>query len=89
MEISVAILISIVSVSFSIFFGLKNNKRSDTKEIEDRVKANTEINMKLDNISNTTSEIRQEVLSIKSDVKDHENRITKLEAKFDAEHDKE
>lgn len=40
-EISTAIIISVVSVAFSIFFGLKNNKRSDTKDIEERVKQNT------------------------------------------------
>ena len=38
MSIEIALLISIVSVCFSVFFGLKNNKRSDTKDIEERVK---------------------------------------------------
>lgn len=60
-EISTAIIISVVSVAFSIFFGLKNNKRSDTKDIEERVRQNTKINMKLDNISSLSEDIKSEI----------------------------
>lgn len=60
-EISTAIIISVVSVAFSIFFGLKNNKRSDTKDIEERVRQNTQINMKLDNISSLSEDIKSEI----------------------------
>lgn len=62
-EISTAIIISVVSVAFSIFFGLKNNKRSDTKDIEERVRQNTQINMKLDNISSLSEDIKSEIFS--------------------------
>ena len=38
MDIStISIMISIVSVSFAVFFGLKNNRRSDEKEIAERI----------------------------------------------------
>ena len=70
-EISTAIIISVVSVAFSIFFGLKNNKRSDTKDIEERVKQNTKINMKLDNISSLSEDIKS--------VKSAHRRIDTLE----------
>ena len=46
MTIEIALLISIVSVAFSIFFGIKNSRRADTKDIEERVKENTRINVK-------------------------------------------
>ena len=49
-EVSTAIIISVLSLGFSVFMGLKSNKRTDTKDIEDRVKENTRINMKLDAI---------------------------------------
>jgi len=61
----IAVIISIISVAFSVFFGFfslsfnsKNDKRSDRVELEERVKENTRINMKLDAISNNTTEIR-------------------------------
>ena len=39
MDIStISIMISIVSVSFAVFFGLKNNRRSDEKEIAPNIK---------------------------------------------------
>ena len=45
-DVSAAIVISVLSLAFSVFMGVKNNKRSDTKDIEERVKDNTKINMK-------------------------------------------
>lgn len=78
-EISTAIIISVVSVAFSIFFGLKNNKRSDTKDIEERVRQNTKINMKLDNISSLSKEIKSEISQMKDKLDSNNGRIIKLE----------
>ena len=78
-EISTAIIISVVSVAFSIFFGLKNNKRSDTKDIEERVRQNTKINMKLDNISSLSEDIKSEISHMKDKLDSHNGRIIKLE----------
>lgn len=86
MTVEVALIISIVSVVFSVFFGLKNNKRTDTKDIEERVKENTRINFKLDNISTTTQEIKTEISSVREDVKSHNDRIIKLEESCKSAH---
>lgn len=77
--IEITLLISIVSVGFSIFFGLKNSKRTDTKDLEERVKENTRINIKLDNIGQTTQEIKSEISSMREDIRSHNDRIIKLE----------
>lgn len=79
MTVELALVISVVSVAFSIFFGLKNNKRSDTKDIEERVKENTRINMKLDNISSSTQEIKEQISSLVRDVQKHGDRLVKVE----------
>lgn len=79
MTIELALLISIVSVCFSIGFGLKNNKRTDTKDIEERVKENTRINTKLDSICQDTKEIKVEIASMRDDIKSHNDRIIKVE----------
>ena len=50
MTIEIALLISIVSVAFSIFFGLKNSRKSDEKDIADRIARDTRTDMKLDEI---------------------------------------
>lgn len=86
MTIEVALLISIVSVCFSIFFGLKNNKRSDTKDIEERVKENTRINMKLDSIASNTTEIKNEVSEMRKEINLHGDRIIKVEESVKSAH---
>lgn len=86
MSIEIALLISIVSVCFSVFFGLKNNKRSDTKDIEERVKENTRINMKLDNIASNTNEIKNEVSEMRKEINLHGDRIIKVEESVKSAH---
>ena len=82
----VAIIISIISVTFSIFFGIislvlniKNNRRTDNSDLEDRVRENTRINMKLDAISSNTKEIKDEVVEMRKELNSHDNRIIKVE----------
>lgn len=79
MTVELALIVSIVSVAFSIFFGLKNNKRTDTKDIEERVKENTRINLKLDDIANTIREVKSEISSLKEEMQNHNDRIIKVE----------
>jgi peptidoglycan hydrolase CwlO-like protein len=86
MTIEIALLISIISVSFSMFFGLKNNKKSDQKEIAERIARDTRTDMKLDEISKDVKDVKETVRNIQNDVKDHEGRIVKLEASYKAEH---
>ena len=86
MTIEIALLISIVSVAFSIFFGIKNSRRTDTKDIEERVKENTRINVKLDNITQTTQEIKSERSSMRKDIKSHNDRLIKLEESVKSAH---
>ena len=78
-EISTAIIISVLSLGFSVFMGLKSNKRTDTKDIEERVKENTRINMKLDAISNNTTDIKNEVSEMRKEINSHDSRIVKVE----------
>ena len=86
MTIEIALLISIVSVAFSIFFGLKNSRKSDEKDIADRIARDTRTDMKLDEISCNVREVKETVKNIQNEIKDHEGRIVKLEASYKAEH---
>jgi predicted nuclease with TOPRIM domain len=79
MQVEIAVLISIVSVAFSVFFGIKNNKRSDTKDIEERVRNDTKINVKLDNISSTIQDVKSEISSIREEMKSYNERLVKVE----------
>lgn len=86
MQVEVAYLVSILSLAFSIFFGLKSSKRTDTKDIEERVKDNTRINMKLDNIAGTTQEIKLEISSMREEINSHNDKIIKMEQSLKSAH---
>ena len=85
-EISTAIIISVLSLGFSVFMGLKSNKRTDNTELEERVRENTRINMKLDAISNNTTEIKNEVSEMRKEINSHDNRIIKVEESVKSAH---
>lgn len=86
MKVDISLIISLISVAFAIFFGLKNSKRTDVKDIEERVKENTKINVKLDNIGQTTQDIKSEISSMRDDIKSHNDRIIKLEESCKSAH---
>lgn len=86
MTIEVALLVSVTSLAFSIFFGIKNNKRSDAKEIEARVRENTKINMKLDNITSNTTDIKNEISEMRREINSHDNRLVKVEDSVKSAH---
>lgn len=80
------ILVSTVALCFSIFMGLKGNKKSDENDIVERIARETRTEMKLDEMSKDIKEIKETVKNIQNDVKDHEGRIVKLEASLKALH---
>jgi septal ring factor EnvC (AmiA/AmiB activator) len=86
MTVEVAVLISMVSVAFSVYFGLKNNKRSDTKEIEERVRQDTIINTKLDSISQSIQEIKADIASMHSELNSHNDRLIVVEQSIKSAH---
>ena len=85
-EITLAVLVSIASLSFSVYMGLRNSRKSDEKDIAQRIARDTRTEMKLDEIGNDVKEVKETVKNIQNDVKDHEGRIVKLEASYKAEH---
>lgn len=85
-QVSIAILISIVSVAFSIFFGLKNTQRTDSKDLEQRIRADERINMKLDEISRNCNDTRSDLTGMKDDIKRIDHRLVKAEQSAKSAH---
>lgn len=77
MSIEITILISVVSVSSAVFFGLKNMKRADKDDISKQAERNAEINVKLDNLLSMVS-------NMQADVKELSSRLTKDEKDTEA-----
>ena len=86
MTIEVTILISVVSVSFAIYTGLKNLKRADTSAIEARAKETATFNVKLDNIATDCREIKADMSSVKRDVQQLSERLVVVEQSVKSAH---
>lgn len=86
MRVEVAFLISLVSVAFSVYFGLKNSKRSDEKEIEARVANDTRINVKLDDIGMNVKDIKGDLVSVKKDIQSIDKRLIIVEQSTKSAH---
>lgn len=86
MSIELTILISVVSVAFAIFFGLKTNHRNDVKDIEDRAAENARVNIKLDNISNAVNDIKYDISATKKKVEEMDKRLIIAEQSVKSAH---
>ena len=86
MTIEVALLISVVSLCVSAYLGFKGAHRTDAKDIEERAKENAMINFKLDNIGQTTKDIRADISSLHNEIKVHNDRLIKVEESLKSAH---
>lgn len=86
MTIEITILVSLVSVAFAIFFGLKSNRREDVKVIEERATRNAEINYKLDSISNNVNDIKYDISATRKKVEDIDKRLVIVEQSSKSAH---
>lgn len=75
----VTILISVVSVAFALYSGISNLKRN--KAADDRKEASemTTVIVKLENISKDTGEIKNDIKSVKDEVKHNSESIIRLD----------
>lgn len=75
----ITVLISASALLFSVFSWFKNSGKVDQKEIIERTKENTTINMKLDSILSTIADIKNDYTQIRKEVLDQDKRIVKVE----------
>ncbi len=79
MTIEVALLLSFLSIFFAIFFGAismrRNQKADDKREQSDM----TTVIVKLESISADTNEIKNDIKSLKSDVRHNSENIIRLD----------
>lgn len=86
MTIELALVISIVSVSFAVCFGLKNNKRAETSEVEKKAVETATINVKLDGIAGDVRDIKYDMTAVKRDVQGLTERMIVVEQSTKSAH---
>ena len=86
MTVEVALLVSVTSLFFSIYFNIRNSKRSDSSEIEQKARETAIINVKLDNIGNDVRDIKHDISAVKDDVKNLTERVVVVEQSTKSAH---
>jgi septal ring factor EnvC (AmiA/AmiB activator) len=79
MTIEIALLISIVSVAFSVISGIVNMNRNKSADDKHEATELTTILVKLENISNDTTEIKSDIKGVKDDIKHHSEQIIRMD----------
>lgn len=79
MSIELSILISIISVSAAIYFGLANKRRNDTGDISREISEHTTVCIKLETISENVKDVKSNVSEMKTDISKLTERLIRLE----------
>lgn len=86
MTIEVALLISVISVSFAIYTGLSNKKRNEASDIRKDATETATINVKLDTINRGVDDIKIEQKTISKDIKELSDRVLVVEQSAKSAH---
>ena len=76
---SVALIVTIISVCFAIYFGCKSAKRNDNSDVENKAIERATINVKLDQIGGDVRDIKYDVTGVKKDLQTLSERVVKVE----------
>lgn len=76
------IIISAVSVAFAIYMGLRGNRRVDSEDREERIRTETRMDVKLNDVLSAAKDTRDCVKELQKDMQEHNNRIITLEGKL-------
>lgn len=82
----ITIVIAALSLSLSTYVALRNNRKSDDKDIADKVARDTRIDLKLEEISNYVREIRDDNTELKRQFTDMNKQLVIVEQSVKSAH---
>ena len=83
--ITLATLISVVSVSFAVYFGIKSKKRADDSEVETRTEKLTRLEEKIDALSQNFEKFADEIKKEIRDMRKNYDEIKTEQVKLQTE----
>jgi peptidoglycan hydrolase CwlO-like protein len=86
MTIEIALLISIISVAFGVYSGIKNMSRNNRNDTVNETSQMTTVMVKLENIADGIHEIKSDMRTVKSDVDHLRERLTIVEQSVKSAH---
>lgn len=84
--VAVTILISVLSLCFSVFFGLSSRGKSNREDIEAEAYRDATVNAKLDAVVKGNADIKYDLNSMKKDQQDFNSRLIKVEQSTSSAH---
>lgn len=79
MTVEVALLLSGLSVSAALYFGVRNAKRNDEKDLKEETAQVTTVIVKLETLLTLMTETKEELGGVKEDVKEYIERLIRCE----------
>jgi len=86
MNAQLTILISALSVSVALYFGLKGSKRTERQDARNEAAEMTTVIVKLEYIGNGINEIKTDMRGIKGDITDLQGRMIRVEQSVKSAH---
>lgn len=83
---TIAIVISIISLIITTYFAYKNSNRQDTETTEEKAKEQAIINVKLDTIATDVRDIKYDISETKRQVQEHDKAIALLNSSLKSLH---
>lgn len=80
------IAIAALSLSLSTYVAIRNNRKSNDKDIADKVARDTKINCKLDEISSDVKDVKYDMSATRSKVEDMDKRLVVVEQSVKSAH---
>ncbi len=84
MTLELSLIISGMALAFSVFFGLATYRRNQRTDTQKDASEMTTVLIKLENISAGITEIKSELNSVKSEIKEMNHRVTIIEQSLKA-----
>lgn len=86
MTIEVSLLLTGISVAFAIYFGINTKHRNEKQDEQKTAATNTEVMMKLENISDDLKDIKAENRNFREDIANLRERVAKVESSLKSYH---
>lgn len=79
MTIEIALLLSALSLAFGVYAGVSNLKRNERTDNKTDASQLTTVIVKLENISAGVSEIKAEMINVKSEIRETREKLVRVE----------
>ena len=84
----ISLFISFVSVTFAIYMGTRNLKRSNTEDIETKAVNQARVESKIDSVNSMVTDIRYDVSSLHKEFHKNNERLILVENKANRAHER-